>query len=236
MRTLGVVGGTGPESTIEYYRRLIEGFRRRWPDAGAPTIVVFSIDGVRLLDLLHRNELGEAGDVLVTAVDRLAAAGAQAAVLTSASVHSMFSHIEAAAALPLISMLSAARDAVRDRNLRRVLLLATRFTAAGAWFHAPFADTGITLILPDQTDQDFIHDRYVTELVAGRIVDSTRDRVLQIVERTREQKGVEGVLLGGTELSLLIPHPVIAGMPVLDVTQIHVDAALAWLDPMRPDP
>ena len=134
MRTLGIIGGTGPETTIEYYRRLIAAYRERSPEGNAPSLVINSIDSKKLVDLVTANELTQMADYLVCEVERLARAGAGLALIAANTPHLVFDEVQSRSRIPMLSIVTATRDAAVGAGLRRLALFGTRFTMQGDVF------------------------------------------------------------------------------------------------------
>ncbi len=227
MKVLGVVGGIAPESTIEYYRLLIGAYRDRVRDGSYPPIIIDSIDLKRLLDLAAADRLTELTGYLSTEVQRLARAGAEVALFASNTPHIVFDEVQRQCPVPLISLVEAAADEAQRRGLRRLGLFGTRFTMQGRFYPEVFARRGITVCIPDPENRAYIHDKYLGELVLGAFLPATRDRLLAIVHRLKETDHIDGLILGGTELPLLLRDPGDTGIPFLDTTRIHVDRAMS---------
>jgi aspartate racemase len=229
MRTLGIIGGTGPETTIEYYRRLIAVYRERSPEGRAPSLVINSIDSKKLVDLVTANELTQMADYLAAEVERLARADAGLALIAANTPHLVFDAVQSRSGIPMLSIVVATCEAAATAGLRRLALFGTRFTMEAAFFPEIFKNRQIAIVVPNEAEQAYIHDKYMSELFAGIILPETRERLLEIVQAMKEREGVDGLILGGTELSLILREPKAAGLPVLDTTQIHVEAAAEWL-------
>ena len=224
---LGILGGIAPGSTIDYYRAIVAAWRDRVRDGSYPAIVINSIDLKRMLDLVAAGDLGALADYLVAEMGRLERAGAEVGLMASNTPHLVFDQVRARSALPLLSIVEATRDAARDRSLRRVGLIGTRFTMEGCFYPEVFARAGIEVRVPEAGEQAEIHDRYVAELVSGVFRDETRQRVLAIAHRLVDRDGIEALILGGTELPLLLRGAPEPGVPFLDTTKIHVERAVA---------
>jgi aspartate racemase len=229
MKTLGIVGGIGPESTIEYYRQIIATYRQRKQDGSYPQIIISSIDMKKMLDFIEGNELVRLTEYLLGEVQKLAKAGADFGLLASNSPHIVFDELSRESPIPLLSIVEAACVATKKLELKRVGLLGTRFTVQGRFYPDVFSRAGITLITPGVEEQVYIHDKYMNELVNGVIIPETRERLLAIVERLKAQEGIEGLILGGTELPLILREETYGGIPFLDTTKIHVERAVAQI-------
>jgi len=229
MKTVGIIGGIGPESTIEYYRLIIAGYRERQTDGSYPSIIINSINLTILLGMIMANELDKATDHLVNEVQKLARAGADFGVIAAGTPHIVFDEVRKRSAIPLISIVEAAGEAAAKLKLKKIALFGTRFTMQGRFYPDVFAKAGITLVAPEANEQTYIHDKYMNDLVNGIILPETREYLLAILDKMKERDGVEGLILGGTELSLILRDTDHNGMPILDTTRIHAERIVAEL-------
>jgi len=227
MKTLGIIGGIGPESTIDYYRRIIALYRKLNQDGSYPAIIINNIDMKEMLGFIEANELAKLTDYLLREVQKLANAGTDLGLLASNSPHIVFDELSSRSPIPLLSIVEAALEATKKLGLKRVGLLGTRFSMQGPYYPDVFSRAGISVITPGPDEQAYIHDKYMNELVNGVIRSETHDRLLEIVERLKAQEGIEGVILGGTELPLILREEAYQGLPFLDTTKIHVERAVA---------
>ena len=229
MKTVGIIGGIGPESTIEYYRGIIAGYRERQTDGSYPSIILNSINLRVLLGLITANELDQATDHLVDELQKLARAGVDFGVIAAGTPHIVFDQVRERSPLPLISIVEATCDAAARMNLKKIALFGTRFTMQGRFYKDVFSKAGIKLVVPEADEQAYIHDKYMNDLVHGIVLPETRERLLRILDQMKERDGVEGLILGGTELSLIIKDAEHNGLPILDTTRIHVARIVAEL-------
>ena len=227
MTTAGLVGGLGPETTIDYYRRIIAAWQARDP-ASAPSLVIDSIDVKEVFRLVAADRAALAA-YLSASIDRLARAGADFAAITANMPHLVFDAVESRSSIPLISIVTTCAREAERRAMRRVALLGTRFTMEAAMYPDGLGRLGIDTVIPDESERAFIHEHYEGEMIRGVFREDVRDRVVSIVDRLRASEHVDGVLLGGTELGLLLPFEQIAGVPVLNTTVLHVDAIVERL-------
>ena len=229
MKLIGIIGGIGPESTIDYYRLFISTYRERRPDGGYPPVVINSIDLARVLKLVSSNDLAGLAAYMLEEVRRLARAGATHGLLSSNTPHIVFDEIRRASPIPLISIVETACRAAVERKLKRVGLFGTRFTMQGGFYQRVFAREGIAVAIPGSEDQEFIHDTYLNELVNGVVLAATRERYIAIARRMKKEQGIEALILGGTELPLLLRDAIGIGMTLLDTARLHVEAAVSEL-------
>lgn len=225
-----MIGGIGPESTIDYYKRLLDGTQKRNPGGPQPAIIINSIDLQKGLALLGANQLNELTEYIVPEIMRLKGAGADFGFLAANSPHIVFDDISRRSPIPLISIVEATCAEAKKRGLRKLGLFGTRFTMEGRFYPEVFARAGITLAVPKLEERDYIHDKYLNELIPGKFLPETRDGLLKIARRLRDQDGIEALILGGTELPLILTDSSILGIPYLDTTQIHVEAILDFAE------
>ena len=229
MKTLGIVGGIGPESTLDYYRSLIQKWREQTKDGSAPSIVVNSIDLKRVLDLIAANELSELTAYLSGEMERLVRAGADVGLFASNTPHIVFDDVQRRSPIPLISIVEATCAEAKKQGIGKAGLLGTRFTMQATFYPQVFSREGIRVMVPEQDEQDYIHGKYVGELLKDMFLPETREKLLAIIRRMKEQREIQGIILGGTELPLLLRDEAAFGIPLLDTTRIHVQAVVAEL-------
>jgi aspartate racemase len=226
-----VIGGIGPESTIEYYRLLIQAYRARVPDGSNPPILINSVNMKYLVTLFETNELAKVIEYLVGEIQKLADGGAHCGLLSANTPHIVFDEVSRKSPIPLLSIVEATCDAARTSGLKRLALFGTRFTMQGQFYPKVFSEAGIALVLPNPEEQSYIHDKYMNELVKGIVSPATRARLLAIVDRLKAEDYIDGVILGGTELTLILGNMNDAAVPFLDTTRIHAEFAAARLWP-----
>jgi len=182
-----------------------------------------------MLDFIGANELEKLIEYLLDEVRKLARAGADFGLLASNTPHIVFEEVRRRSPIPLISIVEVTCQAAKDLGLQKLGLFGTRFTMGGHFYPDVFSRAGITLVAPDENDQTYIHDKYMGELVKAIFLPKTRDGLLAIIDRLKERDNIQGLVLGGTELPLILRESTASGSPVLDTTQIHVRAVVAEL-------
>jgi aspartate racemase len=227
MKTLGIVGGLGPESTIDYYGRIITFYRERRRDGSYPQFIINSINMRKGLDFLDANNLAGMAEYLVYEIGKLARAGATFGLISANTPHIVFDELACKSPIPLISIVEATCATAKARQLKRLALFGTRYTMQAAFYPKVFSREGIKLVLPNTNDQAYIHDRYFKELVGGKFLPETRAGLLAIVDRMKENSEIDGVVLAGTELPLILRDSRHSGIPFLDTTEIHCEAAVS---------
>ena len=229
MKTVGIIGGIAPESTIDYYRQLLAAYRERVHDKSAPAVLINSIDMHYMLGLITAGELGKVTDYLAAEVLKLSKAGADFALIAANTPHIVFDEIQRRSPIPMISIVEATCAVAKKLQLKNLTLFGTRFTMQGSFFPKVFSREGIELVAPAEDEQTFIHDKYLNELGNAIFLPETRQRLVDIAERMRQQQGIDGLILAGTELPLIFREVKTLSIPVLDTTRIHVEAAIAEL-------
>ena len=227
MKTLGIIGGLGPESTVDYYQRIIALYRERTGDGSYPEFIIASVNLRKGLDFMDANNLTGMADYLLETIGKLARAGANFGLISANTPHIVFDEVASKSPIPLISIVEATCAAAKARNLRRLALFGTRYTMQATFYQKVLSREEISLLVPEQNDRDYIHDKYMNELVPGRFLPETRAGLLAIVDRMKAKGDIEGVILAGTELPLILRDPKHDGIPFLDTTKIHCEAAVA---------
>jgi aspartate racemase len=227
MKILGMIGGLGPESTIDYYKNIIALYRERQRDGGYPEFIINSINLKKGLDFMAVNDLAGMADYLLEQIGKLARAGADFGLIAANTPHIVFDEVAPKSPIPLISIVEATCAAAKAQKLKNLALLGTKFTMQADFYPKVFSREGIELVVPDPKDQDYIHDKYLNELVPGIFLPETRAGLLASVDRLKAKIDIDGVILAGTELPLILRDPVHNGIPFLDTMKIHAQAAVA---------
>jgi aspartate racemase len=225
MKTLGIIGGLGPESTVEYYRRILVKYAEHRPGA-APSIIINSIDVNRGLHMLGEGQLDKLADYLVQSLQTLERAGADFGLISANTPHIVFDEVQCRSKLPLISVVEATCAHAKALGLTKLALLGTRFTMESTFYAKVFSREGLAVVVPNENEQTYVHEKYIGELLQGNVLPETREGLMEVITRMRSRDCITGVILGGTELSLIFREPSVAGLAVLDTTEIHVQAAV----------
>jgi aspartate racemase len=229
MQTLGMIGGLGPESTMDYYRSIIARFRTRKPDGGYPHVIINSLDIDRGISMLDYGKLDELADYLAEGVDLLVRAGVDFACIAANTPHLVFDEVQRRSMIPLLSIVRATSDHAKALGLKRVGLFGTGFTMRANFYPQEFERAGITLVRPREPEQAFIHSKYINELLKNQFLPETRTEILRIAHRMKAEEGIEAVVLAGTELPLLLRDSGNREVEFLDTAVIHVGAIVEEL-------
>jgi aspartate racemase len=224
-----MIGGLGPESTVDYYRSIIARYRARKPDAGYPHVIVNSLDIDKGIALLDAGQLGGLADYLAAGVESLVRAGADFGFIAANTPHLVFDEVQRRSAIPLLSIVRATSDYARVLGLKRLGLFGTGFTMRADFYPEEFQRAGIALVRPKESEREFIHRKYIDELLNNRFLPETRAQILSIAQRMKNDDDIEAVVLAGTELPLLLRDCGTPGITFLDTTAIHVEAIVGEL-------
>jgi aspartate racemase len=226
MKILGIIGGLGPESTIDYYGRIIALYRQRTGDGSYPQFIINSINLKKGLDFMAASNLAGMADYLVEEIGKLAQAGATFGLISANTPHIVFDEVASKSPIPLISIVEATCAAAKARQLRRLALFGTRYTMQANFYPRVFSREGIALLVPDPEDQTYIHNKYLNELVVGKVLPETRAGLLAIIDSMKAKNDINGVILAGTELPLILRAAEHKGTLFLDTAEIHCEAAV----------
>jgi len=231
MASVGLIGGLGPESTIDYYRRILAGWEKVQPGS-SPSVIIDSLDVQRGLRLVA-NDRKALVEYLFESVQRLTNAGVDFIAMAADTPHVVFDQLAARSAVPMLSIVEVCADEAERRGLRRLALLGTRFTMEGQLYPGTFSKRGMTVVVPGAQEQAWVHEKYIGELLKGDFRDDTRTRFVALITGLRDEDDVEALILGGTELPLLLKSDTIADLPVLDTTELHVAAIVNRLQSLE---
>ena len=221
MKKLGLIGGMGPESTIPYYHDIVYGVQEAIGEQEFPELTIESVNVFKVLGLCGEQKYDELTEYLMRAIDNLAKSGADFAALSANTPHIVFDRLKEQSPIPLISIVEATCKEAQKREVKKIGLLGTIFTMTGEFFKTPFVENGIDIVVPTQEEMNLINERISTELELGIVKEETLDDFQQIITRMRDEDGIEAVVLGCTELPLLLNDEV-SPVPCLDTMQIHI--------------
>ncbi|MFV0591664.1 MAG: aspartate/glutamate racemase family protein [Draconibacterium sp.] len=228
MKNIGILGGLGPEATIDYYKAIIDHFNKHYTggDKVYPEIVIYSVDIWKLVSLFDQQRYDEATTYIAGAVNRIKAAGADFAVLSANTPHLIFSEIQTVADIPLISIVESCAVCAQSLALKKCALLGTKFTMQNDFYQKVFQRDSMEIVVPNPDQIEYINQKVFNEMELGIFSDATRRRFLEIVSEMKELYSIDSVILGCTEFPLLLPEPEYLGLPFLNTTKIHVEAIL----------
>jgi aspartate racemase len=222
MKKVGIVGGLGPASTIDYYREIIETYRKVYGDDIYPEIVIDSINMGKLIEGITSNNFESAAAYLLYSISNLEKAGASFAAIASNTPHIVWDLIKDKASIPLISIVDATCDHIVKKNYSKVLIFATKFTMKSGLYSEALTKRNIDWILPKEEDIEILGDIIYPNLENGIVLAFDKIKMLQIAEKYIEQYKTDSILLGCTEIPLMI-KPEDISVPVINTTEIHIE-------------
>ena len=224
MLTIGLVGGMSWESSLEYYRLLNTGVEERLGGLHSAKVVLSSIEFAELTDMQRREDWDAAGALLAGAARGVQAAGADLVLMCTTSFHVVADQVEAAIDVPFLHLAEVVADAAKAQNLTKVGLIGTAFTMSRSFFTDRIASHGVDVVVPEERHHETVDRIVYDELVHGKVLDTSRTTVVSLIDELWDA-GAQGVILGCTELELLV-HQADSELPVFPCTTLHVQAAL----------
>ncbi len=225
-RKIGILGGMSPESTVAYYEYITRTYTVRCGDYSYPEIIIYSVCFQDYVDWCNLERWDHVAKALGLAAQRLVAAGADFIVIATNTMHLVWDEVRASVDVPVLSLLDAVAEAILARGMHTVGLLGTRFTMEKPFYRDALVRRGIAVLVPDGDDRAYVNRVIYDELVAGQIREEARAGFVAIIDKLAE-RGAEGVILGCTEIPLLICEED-AGLPLFDTTTLHAEAALEF--------
>lgn len=224
MKTIGIIGGLGPESTLYYYDGIIKSFEQPGQSYDYPEVFIHSLNLGQVWVLMEAGDWDAVADILVQSIEVLQAAGADFAAIASNTPHLAFDAVKSRIELPLISIIEATAQRAASLGLRTPGLLGTSVTMKSDLYQSVFGGLSMKVPVPAEEDQELIQQRLFSEIEKGIIKDSTREELLDIVRRMKAKHGIDALILGCTELPLILDQPEYEDLPVLNASAIHVEA------------
>lgn len=227
MKTIGIIGGIGPESTFEYYREIISAFKASHGNLQYPEIIIYSVNLHEILPLVNEGNWSGLCEVLLKKIDALYRAGAQFAAISSNTPHKIFQDLQSRSPIPLLSIVEATCDKAKKMGLKHAGLMGTRFTMESDFYQKAFLPEGISIVVPSEEERQLINHKLFTEIEFGIFKDSTREALLAIAKRMLEAESIDALILGCTELPLILPESTL-GIPFLNTTAIHCERIVSF--------
>ncbi|WP_422468250.1 aspartate/glutamate racemase family protein [Endozoicomonas sp. ALC013] len=225
MKTIGLIGGMSWESTLSYYKGINEGVKTSLGGLHSAKVALYSVDFAEIEKLQHQGEWDKTAEILSAAARSVEAGGADFFLICTNTMHKVAEAVEKSVAIPLVHIADATGELLVKDGIKRVGLLGTRFTMEQAFYKNRLSDKfGIDVVIPDETEQEVVHQVIYTELCLGQINNASRNQYLKIISSLHNQ-GAEAVILGCTEIALLVQqtHTTI---PLYDTTEMHTQKAV----------
>ncbi len=222
MKKIGIVGGLGPEATIDYYKEIINAFKDESDDLNYPEIILFSVNMSEFVDLMNANEYDKAVSYLLKKIEALKNAGAEFGAISANTPHIFFDRLKERSSIPLISIVEATCAEALKRGLKRAGLFGTGITMNASFYPDVFNRQGMEVIMPDKEDKELINKIVFNEIELGIFNDESRELLIGIIDKMVKLRHIDSIILGCTEFPLILTQSIYAGVPVLNTTRIHV--------------
>jgi aspartate racemase len=227
MKRIGIVGGIGPESTVDYYKEIIAAFNTKYAELAYPEIIVYSANMNELMKFIVAKDWHKLSEWLLGKIASIHRAGAEFAAIASNTPHIVFNEIKLKSPLPLLSIVEETCNKAQKMGLKNLGLLGTKLTMEAEFYKSPFISKGMTIVVPSEEEQQLIHYKLFSEIELGIFKDSTREELLAIAKRMVKEEGIESLILGCTELPLILTESKF-GIPFLNTTAIHCESIVTY--------
>jgi aspartate racemase len=227
-KVIGIIGGIAPPSTIEYYQKIIAGFQEKGKTLQYPSILINSIDMTRMLEFVAKKEYNALVDYLSNEIQKLKDGGADFAAIASNTPHIVFEQLREKSHVPLISIVEATVEYAKNQCFKKLGLFGTKSTMQSGFYQTVFSRNGIEIITPPLESEEYIHEKYMAEFVKGIFLEDTKKVFLEIANQMKKQSGMEGLILGGTELPFILKEEDFNNLKLLNTTEIHVTSILEY--------
>ncbi|MBK9927630.1 MAG: aspartate/glutamate racemase family protein [Anaerolineales bacterium] len=227
MKTIGLIGGMSWESSVEYYRIINELVKAKRGGLHSAKSIMYSVDFAEVEILQRQGRWAEASQMLVGAAKNLENGGADFIVLCTNTMHKVAEDIQANVKIPFLHIADATAQRVKDSGIQKIGLLGTRFTMEEEFYKGRLSQKyGLNVSIPNAEEREIVHRVIYDELVIGKIMQDSKEQYMNIIEQMVKQ-GAEGIILGCTEIGLLI-HQEDSQVPLFDTTRIHAEAAVEY--------
>ncbi|WP_141432610.1 aspartate/glutamate racemase family protein [Bacillus sp. 03113] len=223
MKKVGIIGGIGPESTVDYYQSIISKFQEKiGSKEELPELFINSINMYKMYKLLMKGQTQELINYLTDAVQKLESVGADFVVMSGNTPHIVFEQVQQKVQVPMISIVEETYIKAQELSLEKIGLIGTKFTMENDFYKKPFISHNIELVVPNQSEQEYIHRKLVEELFNGIVNIETKKGFLTIINQMINRDGIQGVILGCTEIPMLIKNEDL-NIHSLNTTEIHIN-------------
>ncbi len=227
MKTIGLLGGMSWESSLEYYRIINETAKDLLGELNSAKSLMYTFNFEEIERLQRQGDWTKLTDLMVDVAKKLEEGGADLIIICTNTMHKVADQVQNEITIPLIHIADSTAEKIIQSNLKKIGLLGTKFTMEEAFYKKRLAEKyGLEVIIPDEIDRQIVHDTIYNELVVGKIKESSKQKFIRIIQGLKK-KGVEGIILGCTEIPLLIRDTDV-DIPLFDTTMIHAQAAVKY--------
>jgi aspartate racemase len=227
-KIIGVIGGTAPASTIDYYISIVSQFQKRTGVKQYPHILINSINMTTMLNFVAEKKFDALVDFLAGEIERLKNGGADFVVLASNTPQIVLEQLKQKSSLPLLSIVESTIAFVKVKKFTRLGLFGTKSTMQGGFYQRVAAKDGIEIFLPEDEEQNYIHEHYMKEFVIGYFRREVKNELINIAFRMKALYNINAIILGGTEIPLILKPEDLPEIELINTTKVHVDAILDY--------
>jgi aspartate racemase len=227
MKRIGIIGGLGPESTVDYYKEIIAAFNTKYAELAYPEIIVYSANVNKLMSFVATESWLELSEWLLEKIFSLHRAGAEFAAIASNTPHIVFDEIKSKSPIPLLSIVEETCNKAQEMGLKKIGLMGTKLTMEAEFYKKPFISKGISIVVPSEEEQQIIQHKLFSEIELGIIKDSTREELLAIAKKMVEENQIDSLILGCTELPLILTESKYS-IPFLNTSAIHCESIITY--------
>ncbi|MDB9823021.1 amino acid racemase [Deltaproteobacteria bacterium] len=227
MKPIGIIGGIGPESTVDYYKEIIAAFNTKHPDLAYPEIIVYSANLNELMRFVETRDWTKLSEWLLEKISSVHSAGAEFAAIASNTPHIVFDEVKSKSPIPLLSIVEETLNKAREMGLKKIGLMGTKLTMGEEFYKKPFISKGISIVVPSESEQELIQHKLFSEIELGIFKDSTREELLAVTKRMVDEEKIDSLILGCTELPLILTESKY-DIPFLNTTAIHCDSIVSY--------
>ena len=228
MKRIGIIGGIGPASTLDYYNGIINGYKAKTNDNNYPEIIINSVNMTKMLSYVVNKDWDSLAVMLTNAINNLANAGADFAVIASNTPHIVFDKVQQQSSLPLISIVDETCKYARSKKCQKVVVIGTLFTMSSGLYSRAFEKYNIFAAVPSKSQQKSIHNLFFPNLENGIVLPEDKHKMLEIVSNLITEHNADALILGCTELPLMIKDNDVDTL-ILNTTQIHIDSIVDFI-------
>ena len=225
MKTIGIIGGLGPESTVDYYKEIIAAFNAKYVEMAYPEIIIYSANLNELMKFVETKNWPRLSEWLLKKISSIHRAGAEFAVIASNTPHIVFDEIKSKSPISLLSIIEETCNKAQEMDLKNIGLMGTKLTMEADFYKKPFISKGISVAVPSEEEQQLIHHKLFSEIELGIFKDSTREELLAIAKRMVDEERIDSLILGCTELPLILTESKY-GIPFLNTSAIHCESII----------
>lgn len=229
MKKFGLIGGIGPESTIEYYQQIIKKFKELTNSNSYPDFIIQSVDMSKILEHVANQDENSLIDFLTDRIKIIENANVDFGAIASNTPHIVFDELSAQINIPLLSIVEETCKVIKSKELNTVGLLGTMSTMTNGFYQKTAKKYDIKIVTPTNSQMNYVHDKYINELLYRNIKEDTKSELINIINELSEKHSIKGLILGGTELPLILNQNDFINLEIIDTTKIHVDAIVRMM-------